>query len=149
MGGKPVLIGYQYEHDVERLRRAIPGLHVIKGGMKERDVSSILDRWNNDTLDPPYLAVQPQAMSYGVNAQHGSCRDVIWYGPTDSLDLYIQFNARIYRQGVGSAVRVHRLVCKDTIDEVIWARTDEKEDVQSNLLQVLRDYAKAKMGMIV
>lgn len=149
LGGKPALIGYQYEHDVQRLQRAIRGLHVIRGGMKERDVASILGRWNTDTLDPPYLAVQPQAMSYGVNAQHGSCRDVIWYGPTDSLDLYIQFNARIYRQGVGSAVRVHRLMCKQTIDEVIWARTDEKEDVQSNLLQVLRDYAKTKMGMTV
>lgn len=146
LGGKPVLIAYQYEHDVARLQKAIPGLHVIRGGMKEADVASILDRWNTDTLDPPYLAVQPQALSYGVNAQHGSCRDIIWYGPTDSLDLYIQFNARIYRQGVGSAVRCHRLVCLDTIDQVIWDRTDEKEDVQTNLLEVLRAYAKKKLG---
>lgn len=147
LGGKPVFIAYQYEHDVQRLQKAIPGLHVIRGGMKEKDVASIIDRWNSDTLDPPYLAVQPQALAYGVNAQHGSCSDIIWYGPTDSLDLYIQFNARISRQGVRHAVRCHRLSCVGTIDEVIWDRIDEKEDVQTNLLEVLRAYAKQKLGI--
>jgi SNF2 family DNA or RNA helicase len=83
-------------------------------------------------------------MSYGINAQKGSCRDIVWYGPTDNLDTYIQFNARIYRQGVGGPVRVHRLYAKNTIHEVIWARIDDKEDVQSKLLDVLRDYAKQK-----
>lgn len=148
LGGKPVLIAYQYEHDVQRLQKAIKGLHVIRGGMKDADVQRIVNAWNTDTLDPPYLAVQPQAFAYGVNAQHGQCRDIIWYGPTDSLDLYIQFNARIWRQGVGGAVRVHRLCCRNTIDEVIWPRIDEKEDVQSNLLQVLREYALRKAGVI-
>lgn len=149
LGGKPVLIAYQYEHDVMRLQKSIRGLHVIRGGMKDAEVKKIIDAWNTNTLDPPYLAVQPQALAYGVNAQHGYCRDIIWYGPTDSLDLYIQFNARIWRQGVGSAVRVHRLTCLNTIDEVIWARIDEKEDVQSNLLQVLREYAQRKAGMFI
>jgi SNF2 family DNA or RNA helicase len=144
LNGKPVLIAYQYEHDVQRLQRQIKGLHIIRGGMNPKKVSQIIDAWNSDTLNPPYLAVQPQALSYGVNMQHGSCRDIIWYGPTDSLDIYIQFNARIYRQGVGSGVRVHRLCCVDTVDELIWTRTDAKDDVQSNLLQTLREYAQKK-----
>lgn len=147
LGGKPVFIAYQYEHDMLRLKRAIKGLHVIKGGMKSSEVSKIIEAWNEDKLDPPYLAVQPQAMSYGINAQHGSCRDIIWYGPSDNLDTVLQFDRRIYRQGVGSGVRVHRLTCKDTIDEVIWARIENKEDVQSNLLQVLRRYAHEKTGV--
>jgi len=144
--GKPLLIAYQFEHDVQRLERAIKGLHIIRGGTKEAKTQELIDKWNSDTLDPPYLAVQPQALSYGINAQWGSCRDVFWYGPTDNLDIYLQFNARIHRQGVGSAVRIHRARAMDTIDEIVWARTDEKEDVQSKLLDVLRDYARAKMG---
>lgn len=144
LGGKPVLIAYQYEHDAQRLAKAIKGLHIIRGGMRPAEVSRIIDAWNEDRLDPPYLAVQPQALSFGVNMQHGSCRDIIWMGPTDSLDIYIQFNARVYRQGVASGVRIHRLCCADTIDELIWARTDAKDDVQSNLLQVLREYAQRK-----
>ena len=146
LGGKPALIAYQYEHDAARLQKAIKGLHVIRGGMNAKEVGRIIDAWNSDTLDPPYLAVQPQALSFGVNMQHGQCRDIIWVGPTDSLDIYIQFNARVYRQGVASGVRVHRLCCVDTVDELIWARTDAKDDVQSHLLQVLREYAQRKQG---
>jgi SNF2 family DNA or RNA helicase len=146
LGGKPVFAAYQFEHDVQRMSKAVKGLHIIRGGTKDSYVTELITAWNNDTLEPPYLAVQPQAMSYGINAQHGSCRDIVWYGPTDNLDTYLQFNARIYRQGVGGPVRVHRLYVKDTIDEVIWSRIDDKEDVQSKLLDVLRDYAKQKMG---
>lgn len=146
LGGKPVFAAYQFGHDVERMAKAIKGLHIIRGGTKDSLVTDMIDRWNRDELEPPYMAVQPQALSYGVNAQYGSCRDIVWYGPTDNLDTYLQFNARIYRQGVGGPVRVHRLYAKDTIDEVIWARIDDKEDVQSNLLEVLRQYAKQKMG---
>jgi SNF2 family DNA or RNA helicase len=142
--GKPLLIAYQFEHDVQRLERSIKGLHVIRGGTKESTIQDIVDRWNNNTLDPPYLAVQPQALSYGVNMQYGDCRDVFWYGPTDNLDIYLQLNARIHRQGVGSCVRIHRAYSVDTIDEVVWSRTDNKEDVQSKLLDVLREYAKQK-----
>lgn len=144
--GKPLLIAYQFDHDVERLERAIKGLHVIRGGTKEAKIQELIEKWNTNKLDPPYLAVQPQALSFGINAQWGDCRDVLWYGPTDNLDNYLQFNARIHRQGVGSAVRIHRLCSENTIDEIVWARTDEKDDVQSKLLDVLRDYARQKMS---
>jgi SNF2 family DNA or RNA helicase len=147
LGGKPLMIAFQFSHDLERLKKAIKGLHVIQGGMKNADVQSIIDRWNTDTLDPPYLAVQPQAMSHGINAQKGSCRDVFWYGPSDSLETILQFNARVYRQGVGSAVRIHQAYCADTVDELVWARIGEKQDVQTNLLEVLREYAKRKTGL--
>lgn len=144
LGGKPLMIAFQFGHDLARLKQRIKGLHVIQGGMRNSEVQEILDKWNTDTLDPPYLAVQPQALSFGVNAQRGSCRDVAWYGPTDSLETFIQFNARIYRQGIGSTVRIHQLFCQDTVDELIWSRIAEKRDVQNDLLEVLREYAKRK-----
>lgn len=142
--GKPALIAYQYDHDLQRLRKAIRGLHAIRGGVSNQEFEGLIDGWNADTLDPPYIAVQPQALSYGVNMQEGSGRDVIWYGLTDNLDHYIQLNARIHRQGVGSAVRVHRVLAANTVDEVIRDRTDRKFDVQTNLLEVLREYQKQK-----
>lgn len=146
--GKPLLIAYQFEHDAQRLSSAIKGLNIIRGGMKESEITRLVDKWNRDELDVPYLAVQPQALSYGVNMQYGSGRDICWYGPTDNLDIYLQFNARIHRQGVASPVRIHKLVVADSIDEVVWARIDEKEDVQSKLLEVLREYARQKLGRV-
>jgi hypothetical protein len=145
LAGKPALIAYQYEHDKERLKKAIRGLHVVKEKTAEQ-FGKMVDAWNTDTLDPPYVASHPEPLSYGVNMQYGSCRDIIWYGLTDNLDLYIQLNFRIPRQGMTGTqgVRVHRILAADTVDEVVRDRTDQKFDVQANLLEVLRGYAKQK-----
>ena len=142
LNGKPALIPYTFEHDAARLEKAIPGITVVRGGMKDKDFLRVVDLWNEDRLDPPFLAVQPKALSFGVNMQHGSGRDIIWFGLTDSLDDYIQLNARIWRQGVTSQVRIHRVLASGTVDEMVRDRTDQKYDVQSNLLQHLREYAK-------
>lgn len=144
LGGKPALIAYQYTYELEMLRKRIPKLHAIRGGMRAADVAKLVDRWNKDELDPPYLAVHPAALSFGVNMQAGSGRDIIWTSPTDNLIDYLQLNARIYRQGVSSTVRIHRPRVMGTVCDLVWDRTDQKEDVQESLLQVLREYAQAK-----
>ncbi len=138
--GKPLLIAYQFNHEVERLKKMLPGLHIIRGGTSQKEFDRIINKWNDGTLNPPYLAVQPQALSYGINMQSGPGRHIVWYGPTDNLDLYIQLNARLWRQGVQSAVTIYRLRARQTIHDMIWGRTDEKQDVQSSLLQHLREY---------
>jgi len=140
--GKPVLIPYLFDHDATRLQKAIRGLTVIRGGMKDKEFAEVIDKWNNGTLNPPHLAVQPKALSFGINMQHGAGRDIIWYGLTDSLDDYLQLNARIWRQGVTSQVRIHRILASNTVDEMVRDRTDQKFDVQTNLLESLRQYAK-------
>lgn len=147
LGGKPALIAYQFTYELEMLRKRIPKLHVIRGGMKAADVQRLVKLWNEDKLDPPYLAVHPAALSFGVNMQLGSGRDIIWSAPTDNLIDYLQLNARIHRQGVGSSVRVHRPRVMGTVCDLIWDRTDAKEDVQESLLKILKEYAAAKMRL--
>lgn len=145
--GKPALIPYMFNHDVDRMSSAIKGLHVIRGNLSAAEFRSLIKGWNEDTLDPPYLMVQPKALSFGINMQHGSGRDIIWYGMTDTLDDYTQLNARIWRQGVSSGVRIHRVLARDTVDEMIRTRTDGKFDVQTSLLESLRLYARSKQGL--
>lgn len=139
--GKPVLIAYQYRHDIPRLKARFKGITVIEGGMAKKPFDAAIQGWNEGTLDPPYLAVHPDALSYGLNMQYGEGRDIIWLGLPDSLELYQQLNARIWRQGVTSKVRIHRILTEDTVDSVVVDRTDRKIDVQSNLLTVLKQYA--------
>lgn len=141
---KPLMIAYQFDHEAQRLKQKIKGLHVIHGGMNQKKFNEVIDAWNSGTLNPPYLAVQPKTLSFGVNMQYGECADIAWYGPTDCLDDYLQLNARIHRQGVDHPVRIHRLRAADTVHGTIWDKTDGKFDVQSNLLQVLREYAREK-----
>lgn len=143
--GKPAIIAYQFEHDVERLRKEVPGITVISGGMKAKDFEKAIDQWNSGTLKVPYLAVQPMALSYGINMQYGEGRDVIYLGLPDSLELYLQLNARLWRQGVTSAVRIHRILASGTVDEMVRDRTDNKQDVQATFLEALKAYRIQKM----
>lgn len=144
LNGKPAIIAYQFEHDAERLAKRIKGLKVIRGGMKEKDFNRVIDQWNNGSLSPRHLAVQPQAMSYGINMQYGEGRDIIWLGLSDSLEIYQQLNARLWRQGVDSRVRIHRILASDTVDLMNAARIDSRFDVQANLLEALQAYAREK-----
>lgn len=138
--GKPAIIAYQFDHDIDRLVKEIPGITVIKGGMNKADFEKAIDCWNNGTLSPPYLAVQPHALSYGINMQYGQGRDIIWLGLPDSLEVYLQLNARLWRQGVDSAVRIHRVLAEKTVDEMVRDRLDGKQDVQATFLEALKAY---------
>ena len=63
------------------------------------------------------------------------------YSLTSNLELYLQFNARIYRQGVkGKKVRIHHLVAKGTVDEAFLARLGERANQQTDLRIAIRNY---------
>lgn len=136
--GKPVLIAYQFKHDLDRLEGAIPGLPSINGQTGGEEANNRILRWNRGELQA--LAVQCQALSHGVNMQAGPGRDVIWYGLTDNLEIYLQLNARIYRQGVEGQVRIHRILARNTVDEAIRERIKTKDMGQLALLNALNAY---------
>ena len=137
LSGKNVLVAYQFNSDVDRLVRKFRNVEVVNGKTSGKATEDIVRRWNQGTI--PFLAVQPQAMSHGVNLQQGG-NDVIWYGVTDNLEIYLQFNARLHRQGVVGSVRVHRILARGTVDEPIADRIDRKEATQQSMLDALRKY---------
>lgn len=139
LGGRPLLVAFQYRHDLERLRATLGNIPVIQGGTKPRETDEILARWNRGEI--PVLAAQPQAMSHGLNMQSGGCNHIAWMGLSDSLEVYDQFNARVYRQGVEGTVIVHRILAADTVDEAVVERLGAKAGAQRTLLDSLRDYA--------
>ena len=134
--GKPLLVAYQFNHDLQRLR-SWNRAPAICGETAPAEADKIIRDWNAGRL--PLLYVQPQAMSHGLNMQ-GAGNDIVWFGLTDNLETYLQTNARIYRQGVKANVRVHRLLCKGTVDMLMRKRIDNKEESQKSLLDSLRDY---------
>lgn len=136
--GKPVLIAFQYRHDLERLRRAFPKIHNIDGSTSGKETELLVEKWNRGELS--HLAVQPQALSHGINMQAGPGRDIIWLGLTDNLETYLQLNARIHRQGVTGGVRVHRILARRTVDEAVKDRIELKDRGQQALLESLNRY---------
>jgi SNF2 family DNA or RNA helicase len=143
LGGKPVLIAYQFNHDLDRLRRKWPKAPVIKGGVKPAESSAIVKAWNAGELR--VLFGQPQAMSHGLNMQKGPGRDIVWVGASDSLETDDQLNRRIFRSGVTGQVRIHYVLARNTVDAAIWSRLQDKDARQRSLLDSLNAYRNGQL----
>lgn len=142
---KPAIVAYSYNTDLSQLLREFGAkVPAIRGGMDPNEVNRIIDRWNGGDLK--LLFVQPQSLSYGVNMQSGPGRDIIWMQPPDMGELDTQLNARIWRQGVDSEVRIHRIITTETVDELAASRLNAKLETQETLLNSLRRYRDAKRG---
>lgn len=136
--GKPALIAFQYRHDLDRLREVWPKIPSIDGQTSATKADQLVEQWNEGKL--PLLAVQPQSLSHGVNMQAGPGRDIIWIGLNDSLEVYLQLNARLHRQGVTGQVRIHRVMARETVDEAVLDRIERKDAGQNALLNALERY---------
>jgi len=144
LAGKPLLVFYSYKHDLQQIQGAknspFRGCPVVSGGMKVADLMKILDEWNAGKHKG--ILAQWQAASHGLNMQ-GCCNDVACFGLVDSLEIYDQAIRRVYRQGVtGKQVRIHRLLTKGTVDEVMLDRLNGKHESQSAFLTALKKHAK-------
>ena len=138
--GKPLIVAYQFKHDLERIRKLLPKAPAINGDVSASESLRIINQWNAGTI--PVLLVQPQSLSHGVNMQANG-NDICWFGLTDNLEIYLQLNKRLHRQGVKGTVRIHRLLCRGTVDEAIRERLSDKDSSQRALLTALKNYRRS------
>ena len=132
--GDPVLVFYQYRHELERLREYFKALHPVTfSGEPE-----ILQEWNAGRV--PLMLCQPASVQYGLNMQAGG-HIIVWYTPTWNLEQYQQANARLHRQGQGRPVLCYRLICEGTIDERVVGTLKGKDGAQERLLELIRGLA--------
>ena len=129
--GKPVLVAYWYNHDLQRIKERF--------SVREIKTSQDIKDWNNGNI--PVAVIHPASAGHGLNIQFGGST-IIWFGLTWSLELYQQTNARLWRQGQNNTVVIHHIIAKDTIDEDVMKALRKKEKIQSALI----DSVKARIG---
>lgn len=141
--GAPLLIAYEFEHDLQRLRKALgDDLPVIGGGTPSHVADRIVRDWNAGKI--PFMAGHPMSMGHGLNMQ-GAGRHVAWYTPTWNCELYDQFNKRVARQGnQHESVMVYRFLARKTVDRAVVGALRTKAKNQNALLNALRDYTKER-----
>lgn len=132
--GKPVLVAYWYNHDLQRIKERF--------SVREIKTSQDIKDWNKGEI--PVAVIHPASAGHGLNIQFGGST-IIWFGLTWSLELYQQTNARLWRQGQNDTVVIHHIIAKDTIDEDVMAALRKKEKIQSALI----DSVKARIGGVV
>lgn len=127
--GQPVLVFYQYKHDLARIQERFKQAKVL-------DVSAgDIKKWNEGKI--PVLLAHPQSAGHGLNLQAGG-HIIVWFGLTWSLEFYQQANARLDRQGQQNPVIVHHLVAKGTIDEDVMRALETKEVGQEALMAAVK-----------
>jgi SNF2 family DNA or RNA helicase len=124
-----LLIAYNFKTDLTRLQDAFPDAVVLdKKG-------EAVDRWNNGEIK--MLLAHPASAGHGLNLQHGGAV-VVWFGLNWSLELYQQFNARLYRQGQTKPTRIIHIVTEGTIDKKVMLAINSKAKTQDDLLNFLK-----------
>lgn len=132
LNGKPALVFYNFQHDKERLIKAL-----AKTKLRVRELKTPQDEmdWNNHQID--ILLAHPASAAYGLNLQEGG-NHVIWFGLNWSLELYQQANKRLHRQGQKEKVIIHHLTVVGGMDEDVAAALEDKNGTQERLLQALK-----------
>lgn len=128
--GQPVLVFFSFRHDVYRIMRKLKSFHPKEIGGPE-DIKA----WNSGNL--PLLLAHPASAGHGLNLQAGG-HIVVWFGLPWSSELYLQANARLYRQGQKKPVIIHHLVAKGTMDEDVMKALAGKIDKQEALMQAVK-----------
>lgn len=129
--GKPVLVYYAYKHDKNRILQRFSANEIL--------TSKDIDKWNNGEIQ--VAIAHPASTGHGLNLQTGGST-VIWFGLTWSLELYMQANARLWRQGQMNTVIIHHIICKGTIDEDVMKALKKKKSGQDELINAV----KARIG---
>ena len=123
-------VAYNFKHDLVRLQKAFPDAVTLSRNGKE------LKSWNKGEIR--MLLAHPASAGHGLNAQYGGSA-IIWFGLNWSLELYQQFNARLWRQGQIKTVRVIHIISQNTIDEKVMDAIEGKAQSQNELLEYVKN----------
>ncbi len=133
--GAPVLVSYQFRSDLARI--------LAKFGKRARHLDknpqTIAD-WNAGKID--LLVAHPASAGHGLNLQDGG-NILAYFSSGWNLEEDMQILERIgptrqAQSGRNREVYVHRIVARNTVDELVAVRRQSKADVQ----QILLDYMK-------
>lgn len=131
--GKSVLVAWTYQFDRDRIKEYLKAY-------KPRELKTPQDikDWNEGKVQ--VMLAHPASAGHGLNLQAGG-NIIVWYGQTWSLELYQQFNARLYRQGQKNSVIINHLILSGTHDEDVIQSLKSKDRKQNDLM----DSIKAKI----
>lgn len=133
--GSPVLVFYEFQHDLERIKREFKSAPCLTG-MSGTVLDQCIDAFNRG--DIPVLLAHPASAGHGLNLQ-SACHHVCFYGLTWDLDLYHQSYKRVWRQGQPSnRVFVHRILADGTLDAAVVKSLYHKDATQAEFLNAIK-----------
>ena len=135
-----VLVFVPFRNSIELLADALQrdsvNCEIISGSVPVSRRTEIFHDFQTKP-DPRALIIQPQAAAHGVTLT--AADTVVWWGPTPSLEIYEQANARIHRKGQANKCTIVKLV-GSPVEKHVYDLLDSKIDLHR---QVIDLYSKA------
>lgn len=130
-----------FKHAIESCRDYVQAnghsVECIYGDVPLNKRTSVFKNFQ-ESEDPQVLIIQPQSAAHGVTLTAAST--IIWFGPTFSLETYLQGNARIHRPGQVNKCLVVRL-CGSEAERKVYEALDKKEGDQVALMKLYESIA--------
>ena len=134
-----VLIFVPFKHTIDILTEKLRGdgitTEVIRGDVSAPKRTQIFKTFQQ-TPDPRVLVIQPQAAAHGVTLT--AANTVVWWGPTSSLEIYAQANARVHRSGQKHKCTVIQLH-GSTVEKRIYALLDNRLNVHTKIIELYKE----------
>ncbi len=107
---KKVIIFAPFRHAIVRIVEHLEsqgiGVSQIHGDVSASKRAEVINQFQQSD-EHKVIVIQPQAAAHGITLTAAST--VIWFGPTSSVEYYIQANARAYRKGQDTKVLIVKL----------------------------------------
>lgn len=92
-----------------------------------------------ENKDPHVLVANPKTMSHGLTLT--AATTIVWYGPTNSNDTYVQACARVRRPGQTRTTVIVHIVSND-LERRVFERLKNKQGMQNVLLDMMKEGEK-------
>ena len=106
---------------------------VVYGGTSKANRARIFGAFQ-DAERPRIIVADPGVMAHGLNLY--AARTVVWYGPTDKAELYMQGNKRAHRPGQTWPVTIVQLVASE-LEADIYHRVATNTSLQGAMLDAV------------
>ena len=136
---KKVLVFVPFKHTIDILSNKLlaDGIptEIIRGDVPAAKRTDIFSRFQ--TMDnPKVLVIQPQAAAHGVTLT--AANTVVWWGPTSSLEIYAQANARVHRAGQDHKCTVVQLQ-GSAVEKRVYTLLDNRIDVHTKMIDLYKE----------
>ena len=126
-----ILVAFNFKSDEERIKKRFKQAITLNS----KNITETEKKWSNGEIK---LLLCQCSTAKGLNLQKGG-RIIIWFGLTWNLESYLQFNARLHRQGQTKPVLIYHLVAAKCKDEQLMKVLNQKNITQENLFKILKE----------
>ena len=136
---KKVLVFVPFKHVIDILVDKLESdgitTEIVRGDVSAHKRTDIFKRFQT-MPDPKVLVIQPQAAAHGVTLT--AANTVVWWGPTSSLETYLQANARVHRSGQDHKCTVVQLQ-SSAVEKRIYSLLDNRINIHTEIVDLYKD----------